>query len=461
MRSQPRSTGLNNRGVLNTVMLFCLSLLLTGIMFQRATTSVQRTESEVQAVTAATDAAIVSGGGTTKKYAPEITQIISNILTKAKEAVGMNTADDGQLDAEEAQQLVKTLLGRVKPALAWASALPKELNRFDRISHAEIHILYKLYRFLKLVDGSLTASKGKNLRTDSEASSSSSSSSSSKTRTSKSSSSSSASSSSGGDAGGVADDLVELISQGYQCSSADRLQQEAIAKTIERDICSEIEWYKVVQLAWPEASTFIDIGANKGYLGSLFLSLWGGGGLGVSPASLYDVATKLKTWDGSKNTAGFCRDGLNHGIQLHCYKALREDSGVCAESRPSVRVYSIDGSSHLEKTMNNIIRTHLPSGAGAKENAETSASSSSATDGSFASASASSSAAPATVSISAMWRYFHYAASDHKGMARFTKQGTGAKQRPGFEGGQIRKDASEDTEEVRDNEMSSTAGQPQ
>lgn len=30
------------------------------------------------------------------------------------------------------------------------------------------------------------------------------------------------------------------------------------------DICSEIEWYKVAQLAWPEASTIVDVGANKG-----------------------------------------------------------------------------------------------------------------------------------------------------------------------------------------------------
>ena len=30
------------------------------------------------------------------------------------------------------------------------------------------------------------------------------------------------------------------------------------------DICSEIEWYKVAHLAWPEAKSIIDVGANKG-----------------------------------------------------------------------------------------------------------------------------------------------------------------------------------------------------
>jgi hypothetical protein len=45
--------------------------------------------------------------------------------------------------------------------------------------------------------------------------------------------------------------------------------------------------YKLAQLAYPSASTILDVGGNKGYLGSLFLSLWGGGGYGVSPAALY------------------------------------------------------------------------------------------------------------------------------------------------------------------------------
>ena len=59
-----------------------------------------------------------------------------------------------------------------------------------------------------------------------------------------------------------------------------------------------------MQLAWPEADTFVDIGANKGYLGSLFLSLWGGGGLGLNPARLYETTTQLKTWAGSKVYTG-------------------------------------------------------------------------------------------------------------------------------------------------------------
>ena len=219
---------------------------MTGVMFQRATTSVQRTENEIAAVTAATDAALVSGGADVRnKRAPEITSIIGNIHTKAKEVIGVpegpsegdaSAAEEEVkrgLDAEEAAQLVKTLLSRVKPALGWAATLSKDVNRFDKISHAEIHILHKLYRFLKAVDA---ATSGKSTTTSGA--------------------SKSANTALRKTTGDVSDaqqraqkhaaglDLVELVSKGYQCSATERLQQEAIAKTIERDICSEIEWYK-------------------------------------------------------------------------------------------------------------------------------------------------------------------------------------------------------------------------
>ena len=140
-------------------------------MFQRATTSVQRTDNEIKA----TDAVLVNGEKSfetlnEKKYTPEITQIISSILSQAKDAinsVGQSNeneppTNDGNLygmDEQDAGQLVKTLLGRVKTALTWASSLSKQVNRFDRIANGEIHILYKLHRFLRQVDKALTAGK--------------------------------------------------------------------------------------------------------------------------------------------------------------------------------------------------------------------------------------------------------------------------------------------------------------
>ena len=45
------------------------------------------------------------------------------------------------------------------------------------------------------------------------------------------------------------------------------------------------------------------------------------------------------TFPGSKNTAGFCRDGLNYGLPLHCPSpAVRDDAtGICGQKRPGVR----------------------------------------------------------------------------------------------------------------------------
>ena len=65
-------------------------------------------------------------------------------------------------------------------------------------------------------------------------------------------------------------------------------------------ICSEIEWYKVAQLTYPEATKIVDVGGNKGYLGSLFVALWGGGGYATAPAILFDISKKTEIWKGVK-----------------------------------------------------------------------------------------------------------------------------------------------------------------
>jgi hypothetical protein len=80
-----------------------------------------------------------------------------------------------------------------------------------------------------------------------------------------------------------------------------------------------------------------------------------------------------------------------------------------------VKVFSIDGSSHLVETMNGLLRTHYPPIA--------------RTHGDRAAGSEES---------GGIWSYYHYAASDKRGVTRFTKQGKGQKQSAGFEGGHIR-----------------------
>ena len=163
--------------------------------------------------------------------------------------------------------------------------------------------------------------------------------------------------------------------------------------------------YKVAQLGFPTARNIVDVGANKGYLGSLFLSLWGGGDYGVSPAKLFELTTADGTWAGSKNPAGechfhecsmiidsccialrytltlsysvclsvcpslsspssftvhsllfnigYCKDGFNRGIPLTC--ATRDkQTGACSTHNP-IHIYSFDGSSFLTNTMNQLI----------------------------------------------------------------------------------------------------------
>lgn len=124
------------------------------------------------------------------------------------------------------------------------------------------------------------------------------------------------------------------------------------------DICSEIEWYKVAQLSHPHARTFIDVGANKGYLAALFISLWGGGKSGINPLSVYEHATATNIWEGSRNPTGFCKDGMNMGIALYC-PTSRDNEGVCEDYSEDVVVYSIDGSGILTNTMNNLISSQV------------------------------------------------------------------------------------------------------
>ena len=200
--------------------------------------------------------------------------------------------------------------------------------------------------------------------------------------------------------------VANLIQGGFQCSALHPAQQEAISRQVEMSICSEVEWYKTAQLTFPEAKTIIDVGGNKGYLGSLFVSLWGGGGYGVSPTALSSVFIKDKVW--VRNPYGFCRDGLNNGLPLHCpphyvKEPAFQSRGVCLYKRQGVTVTSFDGSSFLCQTLNDVMRHNM-------------------TD--------------PQVRAHRVWKYMHSAAGDKVGVVAFTKQSR--ESRPGFEGGKMK-----------------------
>lgn len=200
--------------------------------------------------------------------------------------------------------------------------------------------------------------------------------------------------------------IAKLVEGGYQCSTTHPYQQESISRQVEMSICSEVEWYKTAQLTFPEAKTIIDVGGNKGYLGSLFVSLWGGGGYSVSPSTLSSIFIADKVW--VRNPYGFCRDGMNHGLPMHCASQFTsspqfKEQGICNFKREGVTVISFDGSSYLCNTLNEVIRQKL---------------------------------SDPLVRTGSLWKYVHSAAGEKLGTVAFTMQSK--ESRSGFEGGKMR-----------------------
>eukprot|EP00598_Pedospumella_elongata_P006999 CAMPEP_0184968798 /NCGR_PEP_ID=MMETSP1098-20130426/1737_1 /TAXON_ID=89044 /ORGANISM="Spumella elongata, Strain CCAP 955/1" /LENGTH=558 /DNA_ID=CAMNT_0027490463 /DNA_START=191 /DNA_END=1867 /DNA_ORIENTATION=+ len=302
---------------------------------------------------------------------PELTEFLHLQKKTELEALGakVSSAHGQHTSSEDVWIRGEQLLMRAETTLNWIANPDrkdsiKTINRYDTISNSEIHILNKLVSRLK----ALLADKSP----------------------------------------GNKQAFSNLVNNGYQCSALQASQQELIAKHISMDICSEIEWYKVVQLAWPEARHFIDVGANKGYLGSLFVALWGGNGFKLAPVDILNAATRLESWKDSRNPAGYCKDGLNYGIPLHCPRENREaQTGRCNLAHQDLLVNSIDGSSYLAATLNHIIQQETPA---TPENA--------------------------ALREGKVWKYNNYAVSDVDGVAHFTKQSK--ETNAGFEGGSIR-----------------------
>lgn len=277
---------------------------------------------------------------------------------------------------------ISSMLVRAESFLSWVTddarininLKPPSYSRWDLIANADVHIVFKLVKYIR---HHLSSDEGKQK-------------------------------------------LLHLMNEGHQCSPLQAAQQEYISNFIKMDICSEVEWYKLAQLAWPQAKVFFDVGANKGYLGSLFLTLWGGGGLNASPADVYGHATKLGSWKGSRNPAGYCRDGHNFGIQSYCpdNRYRDENTGKCMMIDLGVRVFSFDGSSYLTSALNGIITNQLfPTDL------------------------------PDYETRRQMWKYSNYAVSNQIGTAKFTKQTK--EKNAGYEGGGIRPGAPDtETEEV-------------
>jgi hypothetical protein len=201
--------------------------------------------------------------GQLKKYTEDITKTLNTDLEKT-----IIESNNNLISEEKSIQLVSSLYSKLSQSLLWAAASTKETIVWSRVSNSDVHILNSLARYLKpIVENSISKANDNPTSSTKE----------------------------------EIEKLQTLMTEGYQCTNLQAKQQEVISTVIKFDICSEIEWYKVIHLAWPEATTFLDIGANKGYLGSLFVGLWGGGGLGISPKKIFDLSKTRHLWDASRN----------------------------------------------------------------------------------------------------------------------------------------------------------------
>jgi hypothetical protein len=350
------------------IIAICISLAITGVIYQSALRNVAQTSA-------------ASGGYSYYQQQLANASALYNIRGRVAGILSASAAEDTDTGAINGVSSVvsgqsaslpqgavaltsadiSNLRSSIKSFLEWASQQPasgaKSVLNWSRLANNEIHLMNVLGKFLKLVDERQSSAI-------------------------------------------FSGDVYKLATNGYQCSRLEAAQQKEISKTIHMDICSEIEWYKVIQLCYPDASNFIDVGANKGYLGSLFVALWGMNTFGVSPAKVFEISTTLKSWETSRNPAGYCRDGYNHGIPLYCPDGRSTDTGECVNvPDKEMSVYSIDGSSYLTATLNDIIQTQF---------------------------------AHAKVSSGKVWKYFNFAMSDRVGSIFFTKQSKTSN--PGFEG---------------------------
>jgi hypothetical protein len=151
-------------------------------------------------------------------------------------------------------------------------------------------------------------------------------------------------------------DLVDLYDNGHKCSSKDAEAQMSAYPKYNPHICSEVEFYKIIHAVLPDIKTFVDVGANRGYIGSLMVSLWGGGGSGVSPKATYLQSMELDLYPLNLNPFGYCRTGRNLGYPLLCPDELRKDSGLCSVNElAGLRVMSLDGSPYLVDSVRQVI----------------------------------------------------------------------------------------------------------
>lgn len=125
----------------------------------------------------------------------------------------------------------------------------------------------------------------------------------------------------------------------------ERLNWEAIVT-----LCPSSRWLELAQATYPCATSFVDIGANKGYTAAAMFSAWARRESGVKgPAHWW-----RKVYGDDAKKCGYCRDCREEAAPAAA--CVRRGAGAAGR----VRVHSFDGSrAHVERNRE-AARRHFP-----------------------------------------------------------------------------------------------------
>jgi hypothetical protein len=119
--------------------------------------------------------------------------------------------------------------------------------------------------------------------------------------------------------------------------------------------CTSPRWLKMLHIALPNATTFIDIGANKLYTTAAFYALWQPKAK-CTPQTLYKALVAEQEsgiTGGEDNLCGVCND---------CREEL--SPFIYPQQQQQLRVFSFDGQANLVEQGRRLMATHFPAARG-------------------------------------------------------------------------------------------------
>lgn len=126
-------------------------------------------------------------------------------------------------------------------------------------------------------------------------------------------------------------------SSAYQCTLEEMVFSYSNYELVDSHICDSDHMWRLAQMLYPDMSTFLDVGANVGYVSARIFGLWSPG-TGLNRRVLrrlidQDVADKKR--DSTSTLDTVCGDGAQDDLPLLCHKQ-------CAFAR-SIHVVAFDG----------------------------------------------------------------------------------------------------------------------